>query len=210
MPTAHVLTAHAKVVHVNNNEMINSEIIWNKFSDKMKNFLLKRVGDQDIADDLLQEVFLKIHLKLPLLKEEKKVENWVFQIAYNQLKDFYRTQSKNKTDQLENQEFLISEDTHGKHELGDCLVPFIESLPEVYKEAVIMSEVEGLKQKEVAERLGISLSGAKSKIQRGRELIKQHFVDCCHFHIGEDGKLKGEHSHNHESWNCDDDECLVH
>jgi RNA polymerase sigma-70 factor, ECF subfamily len=187
---------------------MNSENIWNQFSEKLKNFLLKRVNDPEIANDLLQEVFLKIHLKLPLLKEEKKVENWVFQIAYNQLNDFYRAKSKNKTDHLE---IDIAEPvTASDHELGDCLVPFIESLPEVYKQAVIMSEIEGMKQKEVAEKLGISVSGAKSKIQRGRAMIKQHFVECCHFHIGKNGKLSGEHNHNHESWNCDDDECLVH
>lgn len=188
---------------------MNSELIWNQFSEKLKNFLLKRVGDLDVANDLLQEVFLKIHLKLPLLKEEKKVEKWVFQIAYNQLNDFYRSKSKNKNQPLGTEEIEDSTDVHHS-ELGDCLQPFIENLPAGYKEAVILSEVEGLKQKEVAERLRISLSSAKSKVQRGRALIKQHFIECCQFHVGKDGKLTGEHNHNHESWNCDDDDCLVH
>ena len=188
---------------------MNSEAIWNQFSDKLKNFLLKRVDDQDVANDLLQEVFLKIHLKLPMLKEEKKVENWVFQIAYNQLNDFYRLEAKNKNDNLDSIDVLSSED-QDVTDLGDCLEPFINSLPEMYKDAVILSEVNGLKQKEVATQLGISYSGAKSRIQRGRELIKQHFIECCQFHVGKDGKLTGEHNHSHESWNCDDDDCLVH
>lgn len=191
---------------------MSSEEIWNKFSEKIKYFLYKRVTDKTVADDLLQEVFIKIHTRLPLLKEEEKVGKWVFQIAYNQLKDYFRLVNKtlfyslstNKTTEL----FLT--ETDDSHELQDCLTPFIQSLPTIYKDAVVLSEVEGLKQKEVAKRLGLSESGAKSRIQRGRELIKQHFIDCCHFHLGNDGKLKGEHYHDHESWNCNDADCLIH
>lgn len=187
---------------------MDSGSVWNKFSDKLKNFLRKRVGDVSIADDLLQEVFVKIHLGLPKLKDEKRLENWVFQIAYNQVNDFYRAQSKEKLETID--EYAFAEETSTDHDLADCLVPFIASLPDTYRDAVILSEVEGLKQKVVAEKLNISLSGAKSRIQRGRELIKQHFVECCHFHLDENGQLKGEHNHSHESWNCEDDDCLVH
>jgi len=186
---------------------MDSEIIWRKFSSKIKNFLLKRVSDVSIADDLLQEVFVKIHLGLPKLKDVDKVENWVFQIAYNQVNDYFRKKPKLKVEELEID--MVSEDK-SSHDLHDCLTPFIASLPDTYRDAIVLSEVEGLKQKEVAKRLNISLSGAKSRIQRGRELIKQHFVDCCHFHLNEKGKLIGEHDHDHESWNCDDDDCLVH
>lgn len=188
---------------------MNSEQVWNKFSDQLKNFLQKRVADTSIADDLLQEVFVKIHLNLPKLKDDRKLENWVFQIAYNQLNDHYRRQKSLSTQPIDDVE-LATDQNSASHDLQDCLVPFIESLPETYKTAIILSEVEGLKQQEIAKRLGISLSGAKSRVQRGRALIKQHFVECCHFHIGQDGKLSGEHDHGHEDWNCDDDDCLVH
>lgn len=188
---------------------MNSEQVWNKFSDQLKNFLQKRVTDSSMADDLLQEVFVKIHLNLPHLKDNNKLENWVFQIAYNQLNDHYRRQKSVSTQHLEDLDLAADQDS-SVHDLHNCLVPFIQNLPETYKTAVILSEVEGLNQQEIAGKLGITLSGAKSRIQRGRALIKQHFVECCHFHIGKDGKLSGEHHHTHEDWNCTDDDCLVH
>lgn len=187
---------------------MNSELVWNKFSDKVRNFLLKRVDDVSIADDLLQEVFLKIHLGLPKLKDDNKLENWVFQIAYNQVNDFFRKESKSKIESLN--EAVFEAELSPEHDLTDCLTPFIASLPEMYRQAILLSEVDGLKQQAVADKLNISLSGAKSRIQRGRELIKQHFVECCQFHLDDNGKLRGEHKHRHESWNCEDDDCLVH
>jgi len=188
---------------------MDSEKVWVNFSSKLKNFLLKRLGDNDVANDLLQEVFLKIHLNVSKLKDETKLENWVFQIAYNQLKDYYR---KNKQEQIELLEAneVVDEAMSDDHSPVDCLIPFIDSLPEKYKLAIRLSAVDGLKQSEIAQKLGVSLSGAKSRVQRGREMIKQHFIDCCNYHIREDGKLIGEHNHNHESWNCNDNDCLVH
>jgi len=189
---------------------MRSEEIWNKFSKKVKYFLQKRLSDKTVADDLLQEVFIKIHMNLSQLKDEEKIEKWVFQIAYNQLKDHFRKSDKNSFSTLEKEYEIYIEEGNDSHDLEDCLTPFIQSLPTIYKEAVILSEVGGLKQKEVAKRLGLSESGAKSRIQRGRELIKQHFIDCCHFHLDADGKLIGEHRHDHESWNCEDDDCIIH
>ena len=188
---------------------MNSEEIWNKFSEKIKYFLLKRVTDKSVADDLLQEVFVKIHTHLSHLKEEEKVEKWVFQIAYNKLNDYFRKSNQSTFSDITQYSFVHIEESDS-HELEDCLSPFIQSLPNIYKDAIILSEVEGLKQKEVAIQLGLSESGAKSRIQRGRELIKQHFIDCCHFHLDANGKLVGEHSHNHELWNCEDDDCIIH
>jgi len=188
---------------------MNSAEIWNRFSEKLRNFLLKRLSDQNIADDLLQEVFLKIHLKLPQLKNEDRLEYWVFQIAYNQLNDFYRKKNNEFVSSSFIEELTL-ETNKDSHSPMDCLIPFINHLPEKYKEAILLSEVEGLKQQEVAQKLNLSISGAKSRIQRGRELIKQHFVECCNYHINKEGKLVGEHSHSHESWNCNDDDCLIH
>jgi RNA polymerase sigma-70 factor, ECF subfamily len=188
--------------------MVNSELVWDKFSEKLKNFLCKRVNDTSIADDLLQEIFVKIHLKLHLLKDEKKLENWVFQIAYNQLNDYYK--SNKKTLEYAVDEVDLQPNTEDKNHFESCLLPFIENLPEKYRESIVMSDMQGIKIKDIAHQLNISESGIKSRIQRGREMIKQHFVDCCHLHIDSKGKLKGEHHHSHESWNCADDSCLVH
>jgi len=66
-------------------------------------------------------------------------------------------------------------------ELGKCVLPMIEMLPQGYREALVLAEIDGLSLKEVAERLGLSLPGAKSRVQRGREKLKKIFLECCHF-----------------------------
>ena len=76
-----------------------------------------------------------------------------------------------------------------RRELAGCLVPMIDRLPEKYAEAIRLSEIDGLTQKEVSERQGLSLSGAKSRIQRGRAMLKEMLTDCCRFHFDHQGKV---------------------
>ncbi len=75
------------------------------------------------------------------------------------------------------------------HELSDCLQPMIQLLPDIYREAVILSELKGLKKKEVALMQGTSLSGAKSRVQRGRALLKEMLADCCRLEFDHNGRL---------------------
>jgi RNA polymerase sigma-70 factor (ECF subfamily) len=65
----------------------------------------------------------------------------------------------------------------------------IYSLPEPYRDAVVLTELEGLTQRELANRLGISLSGAKSRVQRGRAQLKQMLDECCTFEFDRRGKV---------------------
>ncbi len=65
----------------------------------------------------------------------------------------------------------------------------IQRLPETYREAVILSEIKGLTQKEVAQMQGTSLSGAKSRVQRGRALLKEMLADCCRLEFDHKGRL---------------------
>ncbi len=171
--------------------MENTLSVWNRFSEHLKAFIARRVGQSSDVDDLLQEVFLKIHLKLTSLKDERKLQSWVFQIARNVLNDYYRS-STNSTKEREAAGWWNSEAGNSFEELQGCLLPFIEQLPPKYKEALTLSELQGLKQTEVATMLGISYSGAKSRIQRGRELLKQKFMDCCHFTLDDEGRLVGD------------------
>jgi RNA polymerase sigma-70 factor (ECF subfamily) len=75
-----------------------------------------------------------------------------------------------------------------RRELGKCALPTIEILPEGYREALLLTEIDGLPLKEVADRLNLSLSGMKSRVQRRRERLKRAFLDCRHFKIDFRGK----------------------
>ncbi|MCZ6677424.1 MAG: RNA polymerase sigma factor SigZ [Candidatus Poribacteria bacterium] len=170
--------------------MMNStEQIWKDYHAKLHSFIQSRVGDASIADDILQEVFLRIHSHLDTLRDNTKIQSWIYQITRNAMTDYFRAQQT--TEELPDQlPAPVLDDTEStRQELADCLLPMIENLPEKYRQSVMQSEIEGLTQKALAEKQGISLSGAKSRVQRGRKLIKQMFLDCCLLQFDHRGKV---------------------
>lgn len=160
--------------------------IWDKYSAELLGYLLKRTGDNVLAEDLLHETFIKVHLNISDLKSGEKLRYWLYRIGDNILADHYRRHK------------LIlpggaSEENEEKpaHSAEDCLLPIIKKLPKKYRDAVLLGDIRGLKQSEVAKLLGISLSGAKSRIQRGRKLIQQGYVNCCDYKLNDKGLLVG-------------------
>ena len=157
--------------------------IWLKFSHPVKDFIRNQTHNSDVTDDILQEVFIKIHQNLHLLRDEERVAGWVFQIARNTVLNYFRTQKKN----LENQEFHQREtesesyfrENNLNEMVGIWLEEFKKDLDPKYQEALQLVDIEGITQVELANRLGISVSGAKSRVQRGREQLKQKLIDCC-------------------------------
>ena len=168
--------------------MSASEQIWGQFHSNLERYILSQVKDQYTAQDILQEVFLKVQGKLPQLREESKVAPWLFRIAKNTVLDHYRQRSKKPADNAPEQ---LAED-RGKditEEFAYCIRPFIDSLPDKYREALLLVEIEGLSQKELAETLGISYSGAKSRVQRGRVMLKEALLECCHIRTDRYGNI---------------------
>ncbi|MCC5944633.1 MAG: RNA polymerase sigma factor SigZ [Bernardetiaceae bacterium] len=168
--------------------------IWHRFSNLVYAFVLKRVQNPDDARDIQQDIFLKIHTSIPQLKDKAKLEAWIFQIARHRITDYYRSQKKNY-DLKEAQgayQHSTQEPIADKQELFCCLHPFIQELPERYRKVLEMQALEGLSTEEIATKLSLSVSGVKSRLQRGREMMKTKFVSCCHYEVAENGKLKGE------------------
>lgn len=168
-----------------------TSLIWTSFSGYLKNFISQKISSQPDVEDILQEVFVKIHLNINSLQNEKKLQSWVFSIARNVINDYHR---KNLlTTDLQKIEIYTDEGADEFEKLKDCLRPFINKLPTKYKRALYLSDVKGMKQQEIAINLNLSLSGTKSRIQRAREMIKQNFISCCNFSTDNNGQLKGEH-----------------
>lgn len=165
-----------------------TENIWNEYHNKLSAFIRTRVAS-DVAEDILQDVFVKIHAQLDSLKENTKLESWLYQITRNTVIDYYR--SKWPTEDLP--DWLAQpqpgEEETVRKELSSCLAPMIEQLPDKYRSAVQLSEMENKTQKEVAELEKISLSGAKSRVQRGRALLKTMLLNCCHIEINQNNRL---------------------
>ena len=169
--------------------MPDTEQIWMDYQAKLSGFINANVKDKAAADDILQEVFLKIHSKIETINDDDKIQSWIFQIAKNTIVDSYRKQRFTEAlpDCLTSEEANDSDEI--RKEVAGWIVPMIDRLSETYREALIMSEVQGLSQKEIAEELGLSLSGAKSRVQRGRGMVKDMLLQCCHFEFDRTGRL---------------------
>ena len=165
-----------------NNTLTFNEI-WLKFSHPVKDFIRNQTNNADVTDDILQEVFIKIHQNLHLLRDEERVAGWVFQIARNTVLNYFRTQKRNLENQAFHQVETEGENLFKENNLNEIvgiwLEEFKKDLDPKYQEALQLVDIEGITQVELANRLGISVSGAKSRVQRGREQLKQKLIDCC-------------------------------
>lgn len=162
-------------------EVRQTDLVWNEFSEQIRGYLLKKVRVKDDADDLLQEIFIKIHNNLPQLQDEKKLAPWIYQIVRNSLTDYYRKRNLETTElneEITTSERKLNDDIYTQC-ISGCLKVFMERLPDKYKVPLELSDIKGLKQKDIAEDMHISYSGLKSRVQRGREMIKDMFVDCA-------------------------------
>ena len=168
-----------------------TERVWETFHDPLQQFIRRRVSDDATAEDLLQDVFLKIHQHVETLKDVKKLESWIYTLTRNAIIDYYRstrqTTSLDVPEALQLPEKLPDEDVVS--ELFPSVRAMVMSLPAQDRQALILTEYQGLTQKELAERLGLSVSGAKSRVQRAREKLKQQLLDCCHFELDRRGHV---------------------
>ncbi len=161
--------------------------LWQEYRSHLRNYIAKRVHEREAVDDILQEIFLKVNANLHAVKSHDSIPAWLFRIAANAIVDHYR--SHKQWEALPDEDQLAAPEPERDYvaELATCLHPLIADLPETYRSALVLSEIEGLPQKEVASRLGITLSGANSRVQRGREKLRQRVLDCCHIETGRSG-----------------------
>ncbi len=168
-----------------------TEDVWETFHAPLQQFIRRRVSDDAAAEDLLQDVFLDIHQHIDTLRDVKKLESWIYQVTRNAIIDYYRSRRAITTldapEALQLSEELPDEDIIT--ELFPSVRAMVLSLPAKDRQALILTEYQGLTQKELAERLGISISGAKSRVQRAREKLKQQLLACCHFELDRRGHV---------------------
>jgi RNA polymerase sigma-70 factor, ECF subfamily len=156
-----------------------------ELSIPLKDFIKRRVKNDEDAEDILQTVFYKIHYNIDNLNETEKIHAWIYRITKNAIADFYRAQ-KNESYIKELQDDIIDEvqeEVTANYEIAQCLKTMIQCLPEKYKQAIILTEFQNLTQKELGERLGLSVSGAKSRVQRARIKLKEMLLSCCYLEL---------------------------
>jgi RNA polymerase sigma-70 factor (ECF subfamily) len=164
--------------------LLDARALWTEFSPPLRAFLARRVPPGVEADDLLQDVFLRVVRHLGSLRANDRLEAWLFQIARNALRDALRARQRRdgRTDALDMDlpdEFGADADHAAEAELAPCLTAIVARLPEPYRSAITLTSIQGLTQAEAARSAGISLSGMKSRVQRGRAHLRDMLVRCC-------------------------------
>ena len=158
-----------------------TEKIWRELSDRLRQFVLARKVAPADADDVLQNVFLKIHQNLEDLDRIERLESWVFQITRNAVIDHFRKSRGEQQDADSEIAIGDAQEENFNSEVAGCLKSLVRCLPVEQREAVSLYEFEGLSQQEIAARHSISLSGAKSRVQRGRQGLEKLLRECCEF-----------------------------
>lgn len=160
--------------------------------DDVRRFVRRRVDDPAARDDLVQEVFLRVHDRRDQLHDDERLAAWVRRIAANVVSDHYRR--GRPTQALP--EALPSpppeEDERGDRALlAAWLAASVQSLPEHHREVLELTELQGLTQRVVAERLGLSLPAVKARVRRGRAELMRRLQRCCDLELDHRGALMG-------------------
>jgi RNA polymerase sigma-70 factor, ECF subfamily len=158
---------------------------------KLRGFLSRRISNDADVDDLTQEVLLRVHQSAATVSDDSRIYAWIWQIARNAVIDHYRRSKPTVTLDSMNLDIEAARSSDIQELVLTWLAPTIRELPEPYREAMLLSEIEGLNHAEVAARLSLGLSATKSRIQRGRVKLREALTACCRFQFDDAGKIVG-------------------
>ena len=164
-------------------QSIDPETVWHTFRDQLVRFVCRRVVSDDDAEDIVQDVFARVQASSGS-SDVENVSGWIFQITRNAIIDYHRARAKAGRIESALQhdpgpDPLASEPANVREEMSRCLRPFVEQLPDAYAEALTLTDLGGMSQTEAARQLGLSTSGMKSRVQRGRTRLKSLLLECC-------------------------------
>jgi RNA polymerase sigma-70 factor (ECF subfamily) len=171
------------------------ERAWRELEEKLRPFIARRVKAGADVDDVLQDTFLRIQRGLPSLRDEQRFGPWIYRVARSAVIDHIRSAKRHPLAAHEppdvEGEPEEADDGAVEREFAACAAQFVATLPSPYREALTLTELEGLTQKQAAEMLGISVSGMKSRVQRGREKLRAVLERCCHVALDTRGRVFG-------------------
>lgn len=164
--------------------------------ERLYTFIERRVESPDVADDLTQDVLLRL-----LMNSEGRIENptaWVYRVARNVIIDHYRTRGSRPPFDSDDPnawgpaEDPFADDPHeAQRELAGCLRSLVDQLAEPYRSAVTAVDLDGQTQTDLAQAVGLSASGMKSRVQRGRRQLRRLLTECCRVHTSPSGGITG-------------------
>jgi RNA polymerase sigma-70 factor (ECF subfamily) len=174
--------------------MTVSAVPWSDVAERLRPFVARRVPASEI-DDVVQDVLVHMHRGLPSVREDDRFAAWMFQIARNAITDAGRKRARTpvaegvEPESIPAQASSPDDDRDAAMALSGCVSVFVAQLPSPYREAITLVELEGKTAKEAAEMVGISISGMKSRVQRGRAQLRELLESCCEIALDARGKV---------------------
>jgi RNA polymerase sigma-70 factor (ECF subfamily) len=177
------------------NDKWEFEQIYKEFQPQIYHYLTRLVGTRG-AEDLTQDTFIKINQGLPAFRSESQLSTWIYKIATNAAIDRMRsnsykqgaTESYSLEVDLNEKDIPSEKRPHSteeqviRWEMNECIQGYISVLPENYWTVVVLSEMEGMKNAEIAEILGLSISTVKIRLHRAKERLKELLLANCNFY----------------------------
>jgi RNA polymerase sigma-70 factor (ECF subfamily) len=187
---------------------LSTEAVWSELRANIRGFVGRRVRQPADVEDIVQRVFLQVHRALPTLRDTDRLHAWVYQMTRRVIADYYRAPSQTRevpaggaVDLAPQVAHAADDDADGSalQELSACLKPLINSLGPADQQALQLVEFEGVTQVQAAERLGLSVSGMKSRVQRARLHLRTALDECCRIALDRRGGIM--------SYEARDDQC---
>lgn len=174
-----------------------SDLPWQELHGNLRAFVARRVRNQADVDDLVQRVLLRLLTGVGSLRDADRLHAWVYRTARNVIIDHYRSSGATREVAsgdaadlaAEGPEAAPDDEEAALKELAVCLTPMVRQLPAAYREAVTLTDLEGVTQVEAARRLGLSVSGMKSRVQRGRKQLRAVLEACCRVDLDNQGAI---------------------
>jgi RNA polymerase sigma-70 factor, ECF subfamily len=175
----------------------SADELWTDLHERLRGFVGRRIGDPNAADDVAQEVLLRLHRNLGDLRLEDRLDAFAYRIARNAIIDHYRSRASAKEIPAAPDDLIARIDAdgdtdedpnaaEGRQELARCLEPLVGRLPEPYRQALTLTDLGELSQVEAAQVTGLSVPGMKSRVQRARAQVHELLSACCDVALDDD------------------------
>lgn len=169
--------------------------VWQEIERHLRPFVVRRLSHPEDAGDVMQEIYLRIQAGIGGLRDTERFGAWVYQVARHALADHGRSQARHHPAASSRAEpagallYPAGEEGDAAQELARYMAVFVAALPSPYREAITLTELQGMAQKDAAALLGISPSGMKSRVQRGRRQLQQLLRACCEIALDQRGRV---------------------
>jgi len=166
---------------------------WQAVESRLRAYVGRRV-DPGSVDDVVATILLRLVKHQDELTSARTPSAWMLRVAANAIADHHRRRAAEARalarSALEPQgEIEHDAVASASSEIASCLVPMIQDLPDPYRKALMLIDIDGLTQAEAANRLGLSISGMKSRVQRARAKLKDALLRCCAVELDQRGRV---------------------